>query len=145
MENKRLYGMLCAIQRGLSRQNNDMFSGCEITPVQMHVLMILHKAEKSGRSVCQRDIERELSMRPSSVSSIFSILEKAGFVTRGYTADDARTKIASLTESGRALCVKNKLMFDKCDATISAAISEDEQRELFVIFEKILTYIKEND
>ncbi len=144
LENKRLYGMICAIQRNMSRQNSALFSGNGITPVQLHVLIMLHIAELRNNSVCQRDIENELSMRPSSVSCMLSNLEKSGFLVRNYAADNARTKIVTLTEVGRNICLDNMLMMKKCDDIIQSAITEEEQNALYNLLEKILKSITDN-
>ncbi len=144
MENKRLYGKICAISREMGRRNSALFSGNGVTPVQLHALILLHKAELKGINICQRDIERELSMRPSSVSSMLSNLQNAGYLQRSYAADNARIKLVTLTDSGRELCITNKRMMQKCDGTLQSALTQEEQVVFDGLLDKILAYVAQN-
>ncbi len=138
MENKRLYGKICAIQRNLSRTNNAIMSGSGVSPIQMHTLIALHKAEYTGKNLCQKDIERLLSLRPSSVSSMLVNLERGGYIMRSCPKDNARIKIVSLTEKGRNLCINNKKTLDECDNIVMNALTPEEQDTLDYLLTKIL-------
>lgn len=138
MENKRLFGKICAIQRNMSRVNNAIMSGSGVSPVQMQTLITLHRAEFDGKELCQKDIENELSMRPSSVSSMLVNLENGGYIERCYSKDSARTKIVTLTEKGRQLCIDNKKIVDECDYAVMSALTPEEQEMLDYLLVKIL-------
>lgn len=111
-ENKRLFGKLCYLHRQMCRENNQLFTEYGVTPVQMHALIFIHKSVKAGQRVCQKDVEKQINLRPSSVSTLISNLEKY-------------------------VCIKDKLFMDSCDSAIQNALTEDEQE----VFEKLLQKI----
>lgn len=141
MENKRLYGQICYLQRQMNRENNFLFSEYGVNPVQMHALMFLYKIAKEGDSACQKDIEKYINLRASSVSILLSTLEKNGLITRTVADGDARTKYVSLTDKGEEICIKSKLRMDECDGVIQSALSEDEQDTLKNLLDKIIAEI----
>lgn len=122
----------------MRRDNNAAFSDYGVTPVQMHALVFVYKCGKDGQKVCQKDVERELNLRPSSVSTLLSNLERDGFLTRSQADGDARTKFAVLTEKGKSICIKNKLLMDKCDEAIQSALTEEEQKSLDALLSKVI-------
>ena len=143
MENKRLFGKICYLQRQLYRESNRELAEQGITPVKLQALIYIVKNERNGNKVCQKDIEKELNLRPSSVSSLLTSLERDGFLTRTVSDGDARTKYLELTEKGRKLCKDNKLFMEKCDETVQSALSDKEQDELQKLLEKIIAKISE--
>lgn len=136
-ENKRLFGKLCYLHRQMRRENNQLFTEYGVTPVQMHALIFIHKSVKSGQRVCQKDVEKQINLRPSSVSTLISNLEKDGFLVRTVSDGDARSKYLELTEKGKYVCIKDKLFMDSCDSAIQNALTEEEQE----VFEKLLQKI----
>lgn len=140
LENQRLFGAICSLHRTLIRQNDINLSVYGISAVQFHTLIFVHINTMRGCKVCQRDIERETGLRPSSVSSMLSNLERAGLIERASPQDDARTKCITLTAGGIEICKKNKEIMDKCDERIGAALSEEEQ----LILKKLLVKVQNN-
>ena len=143
MENKRLFGKICFLQRQLYRESNRELAEQGITPVKLQALIYIIKSEHSGNKVCQKDVEKQLNLRPSSVSSLLKSLEKEGYITRTFQDGDARTKYLELTDKGTKLCAKNKLFMEKCDEAVQSALSEKEQDELQKLLEKIIAKISE--
>ncbi|MCI9561276.1 MAG: winged helix-turn-helix transcriptional regulator [Clostridia bacterium] len=91
--------------------------------------------------MCQKDVERQINLRPSSVSTLISNLEKDGFLKRTVSEGDARSKYLELTEKGRYICIKEKLFMDSCDSAIQNALSPQEQEELEKLLQKIIDSI----
>ncbi len=143
MENKRLFGKICFLQRQMYRESNRELAEQGITPVKLQTLIFIIRSEKRGDKVCQKDIEKELNLRPSSVSTLLKSLEGEGFLLRSFSDGDARTKYLELTEKGRTLCIKNKLFMESCDEAVQSALSEKEQDELQKLLEKIIAKITE--
>lgn len=143
MANKRLYGRICYLQRQMQRENNSLFSEFDINPGQMNVLVFVHINEKNNQKVCQRDVEKYINLRASSVSILLKSLEQNGFIVRTVSDGDARTKYITLTEKGKYLCVKNKLLMDKCDARIEAALTEEERQSFNDLLDKIIAEIEQ--
>ncbi len=70
-----------------------------ITGVQARILgFIYHKSDK--RDIFQRDIEEELDVRRSSVTSVLQLMEKNGYIKRVSVSEDARLKKIILTDKG---------------------------------------------
>ena len=126
----------------MSRENNNLFADYGISPIQLNALVFVYFQNKSGKSVCQKDIEKHVNLRPSSMSSLLSTLEKGGFITRTVAEGDARTKYVTLTEKGKSLCMKNKLLMEKCDGLIQSALDEEEQETFKNLLKKIITEIE---
>jgi DNA-binding MarR family transcriptional regulator len=144
VENKKLFGLICCLQRELSRQNDVHLAEYGITGVQLHSLIFLLRSQDRGISVCQRDIERELGLRPSSVSTLLANLERKDLIVKSQNAGDARTKYISLTDKALKLCAENKKLMDSNDAFVQSILSDEEQEQLKVLLEKVLHSLQSN-
>lgn len=142
MENKRLFGRICYLQRQMKRDNNYLFAEYGLTSVHMHALTFVHIQTLEGKRVCQKDIEKHVNLRASSVSTLLSNLEKSGFITRTVADGDARTKYVKLTEKGVQVCIKNKQLIDECDGVIQSALTEEEQETFNNLLNKIIAKIE---
>ncbi len=142
MEPLRLFGAICSVHRALVRSNDVNLAEYGISSVQLHTLIFIHLKEMRGENVCQRDVERETGLRPSSVSAMIGNLERSDFITRMPAEEDARTKYLALTKLGRELCNKNKQLMDKCDEQIRNALTDEEQRTLKNLLVKVLDSLK---
>ena len=137
MENRRLFGLMCYVNREMERRNSENLSSVGLTGAQLQALVYVHRNSLKGIKVCQRDVERELNLRASSVSALL-----ANLTSRNYADGNARTKFIELTEKGEKLCLKNRELMDKCDAIIQDALTEDEQMQLRELLIKIFNHIK---
>ena len=86
----------------LGKLSNDQLlrqAGYDVTPVQTHLL--LHLACWTGeQEASQRDLERKLRLKPSTVNGIVDRLEAKGYVSRRASPQDGRVRLVSLTEAG---------------------------------------------
>ena len=142
MENRRLFGLMCYVNREMERRNSENLSSFGISGAQLQTLVYVHKCTLRGEKVCQRDVERELNLRASSVSTLLAGLTSCGYVTRAFAEGDARTKFIELTPKGEQLCLKNRELMDKCDAIIQGALTEEEQVQFKELLIKIFNHIK---
>lgn len=101
--------------------------------------------DTEGKKVCQRDVERETGLRPSSVSNMLANLERADFITRTPAESDARTKYITLRPLGLEICKSNKKLMDKCDEQVCGALTEEEQHSLKKLLSKILGSLENNN
>lgn len=113
-----------------------------LTGAQLQALVYVHISGAEGKRVCQRDIERELNLRASSVSSMLKNLTSCGYVTRSLSEGDARAKFIELTEKGEELCLKNRELMDSCDALVQSALSEEERASLQALLLKIMQHLQ---
>ena len=142
MENRRLFGLMCYVNREMERRNSENLSSFGISGAQLQTLVYVHRCTLRGEKVCQRDGERELNLRASSVSTLLAGLTSCGYVTRAFAEGDARTKFIELTPKGEQLCLKNRELMDKCDAIIQDALTEEEQVQFKELLIKIFNHIK---
>ena len=142
MENRRLFGLMCYVNREMERRNSENLSSFGISGAQLQTLVYVHRCTLRGEKVCQRDVERELNLRASSVSTLLAGLTSCGYVTRAFAEGDARTKFIELTPKGEQLCLKNRELMDKCDAIIQDALTEEEQVQFKELLIKIFNHIK---
>lgn len=125
----------------MNRENNFLFAEYGITPVQMDALLLVLRRTRQGEKVCQKDIEKHVNLRASSVSTLLTTLEKKGYLVRKVADGDARTKYLTLTEKGSALCNDNRLYMEKCDALVQSALTEEEQETFITLLNKIMSGI----
>ena len=70
----------------------------DVSPMQCRTLTYLHEAEGE---VNQKQLERHLRVKPSTVNGIVDRLEEKGMVRRSVSEWDGRCRLLSLTEEGR--------------------------------------------
>lgn len=142
MDDKRLFGRICYLHRQMRRDNNFLFAEYGLTPVQLHAMSYVDCNTKAGKQVCQKDVEKIINLRASSVSALLTTLQKNGFIIRTVAEDDARTKYITLTDKGRHVCEKHIQLMDECDSLIESALSEEEQAQLNGLLDKIIAKIE---
>ena len=87
------------LSKRIHRRLDNGTSKYGITGVQSRILgFIYHNSEK--RDIFQKDIEEELDIRRSSVTSVLQLMEKNGYIERVSVSKDARLKKIILTEKG---------------------------------------------
>lgn len=111
---------------------------CAISPIQIKVVhyLIEHKKE----TIHQRDIEKNLMVRRSTVSGILKTMEKNGFIKRIDSKEDARLK--EIVICGKTLDLidnfKNKAL--SFDHLLGAGINDNDKE----IFFKVIDQMKKN-
>ncbi|OPJ61182.1 MarR family winged helix-turn-helix transcriptional regulator [Clostridium oryzae] len=70
-----------------------------LTGVQSRIIGFIYHASRK-KDIFQKDIEEELDIRRSSVTSVLQLMEKNGYIQRVSVSDDARLKKIVLTEKG---------------------------------------------
>ena len=87
------------LSKRLKRRLDNGTSKYGITGVQSRILgFISHNSEK--RDIFQKDIEEDLDIRRSSVTSVLQLMEKNGCIERVSVSMDARLKKIIITEKG---------------------------------------------
>ena len=89
-----------------------------VTAPQSYTLLYLAKLSE-GREVMQRDLERELHLKASTVNGIVDRLEEKGDVLR-----------LSLTEAGQAITEDFRAALEDTDRVFCAVLSAEEQMQL---------------
>lgn len=122
------------IIRKLSKPYREM-----ITPVQACIIDYLINNNK----VYQKDIEKLLNLRRSTISGILHTMEKNGLIEKKGTKEDARLKEITLTYKAKLLHDNITSKFEKLNNDICKNISNDELNIFLSILDKMIDNIKE--
>lgn len=109
-----------------------------LTPVQIVVIKYLIKNKDSV--VYQKDIEKKLGLRKSTVSGILGTMIKNGIITRNDSTNDLRSKEIRLTETGYKL---DKVMRKKA-FEFEKLLQSNINKEDLEVFYKVTKQIQEN-
>ena len=103
-------------------------AGYDVTPVQSRTLAYLSCQGEHG--VNQRELEKELRLRPSTVNGIVNRLEEKGFVARRTSPADGRCRLVSLTEKGRKQLVEIESIIDSTGRRFASLLTDEEEETL---------------
>ena len=123
----------------LGKLSNDQLlrqAGYDVTPVQTHLLACWTGEQEAS----QRDLERKLRLKPSTVNGIVDRLEAKGYVSRRASPQDGRVRLVSLTEAGRSKVQDFHVIVEETERRFTASLSEQERGQL----RKLLSRIIEN-
>lgn len=87
------------LSKRIRRRVDKEASKYSITGVQARILGFI-SCNSSKRNIFQKDIEEEMDIRRSSVTSVLQLMEKNGYIKRISVSEDARLKKIILTEKG---------------------------------------------
>ena len=89
------------------------------------------------RDVYQKDIEEQLCVRRSSVSSLLNQMEIAGLIERRSVDGDGRLKKVVLTQ--KAIAINDSIIeeFQRLEVGLREGMSEEEIKTLFALLEKV--------
>ena len=133
-------GRMIAYCGHLGKLCNDQLlrrAGYDVTPVQTLLLMHLSAGEQEAS---QRELERKLRLKPSTVNGIVDRLEAKGYVSRRASPQDGRVRLVSLTEAGRSKVQDFHVIVEETERRFTASLSEQERGQL----RKLLSRIIEN-
>lgn len=92
------------------------------------------------KDIFQKDFEKQFDIRRSTASSILSLMEKNGLITRQSVESDARLKKIVLTEKALEIHQRIEAAFDKMEKEIMQGISGEDA----AVFFRTLDTIKSN-
>lgn len=105
--------------------------------IQIDIMEYLAETEKK---VYQKDIEKEIGLRKSTVSGVLDTMQRNGIIGRFEDEKDFRSKQIKLTEKGRKIyqgLIKEILKMERL-------IAKDISKQDIEIFFKVANQIKEN-
>lgn len=114
--------------------------GHDITHQQSHAMIFLFEHRDS--EVNQRDIERELHLRPSTINGILSRLEEKGYVARAVSPADGRFRIVRLTDAGTRKVEAFHAALKYTNRLFSAVLSEEELTVLRELLSRIIAKLE---
>ena len=104
---------------------------------RMHHWIIGFLYENQHRDIFQRDVEAEFKISRSTTSSMLTLMEKKGLITRQSVPGDARLKKLMLTEKAAELHLRHMDTIREFDERVNNSITPEEKRELLRILEKL--------
>ena len=111
--------------------------GYDVTPVQSHVLLYLSR--RGGQAVNQRELEKELHLKPSTVNGIVSRLEEKGYIARRTSPTDGRVRLVSLTDAGCGKLDAFRFTLEEVNRRFGAILTAEEQEQLGGLLSRIIT------
>lgn len=129
---KEVINLSNKIKRSIGREA----SKYGITSVQGRILgFIYHQSDK--RDIFQKDIEEELDIRRSSVTSVLQLMEKNGYIKRESVSEDARLKKLILTEKGTEIqqIVHSSIL--EIEASLHEELSDEEIDTLVNLIQRL--------
>ena len=102
----------------------------DVSPMQCRTLTYLHEAEGE---VNQKQLERHLMVKPSTVNGIVDRLEEKGMVRRSVSEWDGRCRLLSLTEEGRRFHDDFQDVLRQVNDRLERGFSQEE-KEVFTDF-----------
>ena len=133
-------GRLISYCGHLGKMSNDQLlrqAGYDVTPVQTHLLM--HLACWTGeQGASQRDLERKLRLKPSTVNGIVDRLEAKGYVSRRTSPQDGRVRLVCLTDAGRSKVQDFHAIVEETERRFTAGLSGQEREQLKSLLYRII-------
>lgn len=139
---KEHFGALVSQTSRVIRRAMDARISAEVTPeltgVRGMLLGQIIRANQEGRDVYQRDVERWMQLRRSSVTALLQAMEQDGFITRCSVEKDARLKSLQATPKGVAYHERIHVSIDKFERELQRGIPAQEMAMARTILEKVL-------
>ena len=107
----------------------------DLSMVNGHLIGFLYR--NRDRDIFQRDIEEELHITRSSVTSLVKLMEKKGYLVRESVEQDARLKKLSLTEKGTASFEHTMAAIHQTEALAVQGLTEEQLDQFFAVCDVI--------
>lgn len=91
----------------------------------------------------QKDLAKEMRMRPASLADVVRQAEHNGFVTLAATEEDARVQGVFMTEEGRAIAEKRAAANNRVADEIFADFTDEEREQLEGLLGKLSASLEE--
>ena len=110
-------------------------SGYNVTTAQSQALIYLYRHREED--VTQRDLERALELKPSTINGIVERLLEKDYISRCACPTDGRCRLLHLTDAGVAMVDSFRTALDRTDAAVLADLTEEEQDILYDLLRRI--------
>ncbi|MGL5315717.1 MAG: MarR family winged helix-turn-helix transcriptional regulator [Peptostreptococcaceae bacterium] len=93
--------------------------------------------EGKNKDIFQKDLEKGLDLKRSSISLMLNNMEKSDLIQRVPVSEDARLKKIVLTEKSLTLYEKISIAIDSVENKLSREITTDELKVFYSVLHKI--------
>lgn len=125
--NKSIEYYLRSIVHAMKQMLDNKLLPYDITNQQARLLGDLDNQLKRGEAIVQKDLERMMKLRGSSITSLLQGLERKRFISRCTGSEDGRTKLVDITEKGRAVIEEVESSFQEIEQLLVEGMSEEEK------------------
>lgn len=139
MKEKKLMEKYDKLNRKIRRYFSSYFTGTSLTSIQALVLHYII-TESENRDIFPKDLEEFLEIKPSSVTSLISNLERNGYLRRESLSNDGRYKKLVLTQQTLNMKTEINTRIENYMKSMFVGISEEDLK----VFEKVISQVMEN-
>lgn len=144
-KNKLKLGLdISKIHHIISRKIDATVISCiddNLTVPQAYVIDFIYNESKQ-RDIFQKDLEKELDLKRSSVSLMLNNMEKSNLIERVPIIEDARFKKIILTEKAIILYKNISIAIDSVENKLSENITLEEMKIFYRVLDKIRNNIE---
>lgn len=127
------------LKRKMNLRLSSFFADLSLTTPQALALQYILEKGKDG-SVYQKDVEKHLSIRGSSATSLLHNLERAGFIRRETVKYDGRYRCLKPTQKAVALQEEITRRIEQYAQSLFVGISESDLK----VFESVIERMTSN-
>jgi len=109
------------------------------------IQIIKYLIDNKEHEIYQKDFEKALNIRKSTVSGILNTMEKNNIIRRLHSDKDSRGKIIVLTEEALLLYKNVEQEFDNLNYKIIKDISEDYLQTFYKVLDKMKKNIQQEE
>lgn len=96
--------------------------------------MLLNYLSHSDGAPSQKQIAERFDVTPAAIATSLKKMEKNGLIERKSSEADNRVKVITVSEKGRELLEKTRMIFKQIDDAMFDGVSESEHSEMKRIF-----------
>jgi DNA-binding MarR family transcriptional regulator len=127
INNKNFEFYLRSIVHAMKQMLDNKLLPYDITNQQARLLGDIDNQLKRDEEIVQKDLERTMNLRGSSITSLLQGLERKGFISRSTGNGDGRTKQVDITEKGRTVIEEVESSFQGLERLLVEGMSEEEK------------------
>jgi DNA-binding MarR family transcriptional regulator len=137
MDVKKFRKQIRKLDRELSIRNND--NSCSgVSVAQCHALLEIEQKE----SLSVNELSEILKLDKSTVSRTIEGLVNIGLVTRTIPAENRRTALLQLTDSGKRTCLNINTINDNYFTEVLSVLDEKEADNLMLMLEIVVNQME---
>lgn len=118
-----------------------------VTYVQSLVILYLldtQQHQEAEYEVSQRDLERYLSLKGPTVTSLLNRMEENGFIVRQKSNRDSRANCIYPTEAGLSMVPSFYLVLSRVESIMTKGMTEEEKTQLKTLLQRVLANLEDN-
>ena len=132
--------MTYGIAHRLEVIQNNLLREYGVTHQQTQILAYIYA--RSGTDVFQKDLEKELGLKSSTVTVILQNLEKNNYIERSECDYDKRQKLIRVTDKAASMHEHFMSSVNAIEYILTESMSEQEQKELKKLLRKAVENVK---